>query len=945
MTGERSRQIERLYHDARERDPRERVAFLDQACAGDSALRRDVESLLAEDARVQSFLETPALELARKMSGEDASQSMIGRQFGPYSVLSLLAKGGMGEVYSARDTRLGRDVAVKVLPPAFARDAERLTRFQREARLLASLNHPNVAAIYGMEESGGLHCLVMELVPGETLANAGSLPLVKALTICRQIAEGLEEAHRKNITHRDIKPANIKVTPAGAVKILDFGLAKGQAGGSSEIDLSELPQASTVATEDGRILGTPGYMSPEQVRGQTVDKQTDIWAFGCVLYELLTGVHAFQRESLTDTIAAVLEREPDWQALPPATPAAVRHLLRRCLQKDKDRRLRDIGDARIEIEEALAGSTPAAEPSMAVSSTKRGWLGWSIALVLAAALAAISVLSFNRVPPAEIRVDINTPSTADPFSFAISPDGRRLVFSASNEGKSQLWVRPLDSLAAQPLAGTDGATYPFWSPDSASVGFFASGKLKRIDIVGGAPQVLTDAPTGQGGAWNREGTILFNSEATGPLFKVPETGGEAVAITRLETGQASHRFPQFLPDGRHFIYFARAGPSQGVYVGSLDGGSTKRLGDADAAAVVSPLGFLLFLRQTNLLAQVFDFKRQELSGNPFPVAEHVVFSTLNATGFSAASGIVAYRTGSAGGARQLTWLDRSGKSVGTIGAPDTADLRDVELSPDEKRVAAFRTVSGNTDVWLIDAARGVPTRFTFDAAADWRPIWSADGSRLVFGSNRKGTFNLYWKSSSGAGADELLVESDQNKMANNWSSDGRFLLFRGDELSVLPVSGDKKPFPFLKTSTREERGEFGQFSFDGKWIAYQSYESGRPEIYVQPFPGPGGKSQISSNGGAQPRWNKNGKEIFYVSLDSKMMAAPVKLSPDGQSLETGTPMALFPVRIAGGPVPGFNKQQYAVSSDGQRFLVNLAADEGAASPITLILNWSPEHRK
>jgi Tol biopolymer transport system component len=786
-----------------------------------------------------------------------------------------------------------------------------------------------------MEESGGLHGLVMELVPGDTLADRGPLPWVKALTICRQIAEGLEEAHRRNITHRDIKPANVKVTPEGIVKILDFGLAKAMAREQSEVDLSELPRVSAIATEEGRILGTLGYMSPEQVRGKAVDKQTDIWAFGCLMYELLTGTHAFHRETLTDTIAAVLEREPDWQALPPATPAAVRDLLRRCMQKDKDRRLRDIGDARIEIEGALAGSTAAAEPSMAVSSKKHARLAQAIALALASALAVISVLYFNRATPPEIRVAVITPSTADPTSFAISPDGGRLVFSASNEGTSQLWVRPLDSVAARALAGTEGASYPFWSPDSASVGFFADGKLKRIDILGGAPRVLANAPAGRGGAWNREGTILFTPIASGPLFKVPAAGGEVVAITRLETGQASHHFPQFLPDGRHFIYFAQGVPLQGVFAGSLDGGPSKRLADADAAAVVSPSGFLLFARQRTLFAQAFDFKRLEFSGSPFPVAEGAIFdATTRAAGFSATSGIVAYRDGSAHPASQLTWLDRSGKIVGDIGAPDPAALRtDVELSPDGKRVAVTRTVDGNVDVWLIDATRRIPTRFTFEAGADSLPVWSPDGSRLVFASNRKGTWNLYWKLSSGAGADELLLESDQNIGATDWSSDGRFVLFRGVnpqtgyDLWVLPISSDKKPFPFLKTPSQERNG---QFSPDGKWIAYQSNESGRFEIYVQPFPVQGGKFQISTSGGAQPRWNKNGKEIFYVSLDSKLISVPVKFIADRQSLEIGTPVALFPVRITASPVSGGNNQHYAVSPDGQRFLVNLTADEVTA---------------
>ena len=691
-------------------------------------------------------------------------------------------------------------------------------------------------------------------------------------------------------------------------------------------------------------------MAPEQAKGKSVDRRADIWAFGVVLYEMLTGRMLFSGETTSETIAAVMMKEPDWTALPANTPARLRDLIRRCLVKEPRNRVRDIGDARIAIEEVQTGTeVDAAGPEKPSRPRSKVLVGIAavLCLVMAFLLGTMSALYFNRTTPAspEIRVEVNTPSTDDPFSFAISPDGRRLVFSASNEGKSQLWLRPLDSLTAQPLAGTDGARYPFWSPDSASVGFFADSKLKRIDLVGGGPQVLANTSAdGRGGSWSRDGIILFVPNLGGPLLKVFARGGEPVEVTRLEAGQTGHQFPQFLPDGRHFIYFVFGGPAQGVYTGSLDGGSSKRLTNADAAAVVSPSGFLLFPRQTTLFAQAFDLQRQELSGNPFPVAEQVALDRsgpVGTAGLSAASGIVAYRTGGSGAVRQLTWLDRSGKSVGAIGTPD-AGLKEVELSPDGKRVAVSRLVNGDVDVWLIDAARGVSTRFTFDPASDGISLWSPDGNHVVFQSNRKGVFNLYWKLSSGTGMDDLLLESDQNKAPADWSPDGRFLLFRsidpqtGFDLWVLPVSGDKKPFPFLKTPFEERNG---QFSPDGNWIAYQSNESGRFEIYVQPFPGPGGKFQISSNGGLQPRWNKTGKEIFYMSLDSKMMAAPVKLSLEGKSLETGTPVALFPVRIAGS---SFNKQQYAVSSDGQRFLINLAADEGVASPITLIYNWKPK---
>jgi serine/threonine protein kinase/Tol biopolymer transport system component len=855
----------------------------------------------------------------------------------------------MGEVYRARDTKLKRDVAIKTLPDEFSHDADRLSRFQREAEVLASLNHPNIAAIYDLEEAEGARFLVLELVEGETLADRiarGPIPIDEALQIAKSICEALEAAHEQGIVHRDLKPANIKITPDGKVKVLDFGLAKAMEQ-SPAIALSNSPTLiSMAASNAGVILGTAGYMSPEQAKGKTVDKRTDMWALGCVLYEMLSGKPVFRGEDVTEILASVVKSEPDWAALPVNTPAPVRRLLRRCLEKDRKRRMESAADARLEIEEALTAPVAAEVAPTARAGSNR--LLWAAFLVSVAAALGVAVVHLREAPPAappESRLEVTTPPTDDPFSFAISPDGRRLVFVGSKDGRSQLWVRSLDSVAARPLAGTEDASYPFWSPDSASVGFFANSKLRRVDIAGGSSQVIANggAGAGRGGAWNGQGIIVYASGAGSPLVKVPASGGEPVAVTHLENGQASHRFPQFLPDGKHFIYFV-LGP-QSIYLGSLDGTPPRRILNSDAAAVVSPMGYLLFPQQTTLFAQAFDFKKLELRGNPVAIADQFAFDQpLGAPGYSTASDVVAYRTGSAAVTRQLSWFDRSGKIEGSVGAPDSANLLDVALSPDGKRVAVGRTVAGNTDVWLVDADRGVPTRFTFDAANEIEPAWSPDGSRVVFQSNRSGAFDLYARASTSAGGDELLLQSDQGKAPNSWSADGRFLLFRsidpktGMDLWVLPLSGDKKPFPFLKTPFEERDGEF---SPDGRWVAYQSNESGRFEIYVLPFPGPGGKFQISTNGGAQPRWNKNGKEIFYISLDSKMTAAAVKLSPDGQSLETGATATLFPVRIAGGSLASFYKQQYDVSSDGQRFLVNLAKDEGTTSPITLILNWHP----
>jgi eukaryotic-like serine/threonine-protein kinase len=496
----------------------------------------------------------------------------IGAQLGSHEITALLGKGGMGEVYRARDTKLKREVAIKVLPDEFSRDSERVSRFQREAEVLASLNHPNVAAIYDLQEAQGSRFLVLELVEGETLAERfarGPIPLDEALEIAKHICEGLEAAHEKGVIHRDLKPSNVKITPDGTVKVLDFGLAKGMESKPTSALSNSPTLISAAGTNAGVILGTAAYMSPEQAKGKTVGRRGDIWAFGCVLYEMLTGQQAFRGEDVTEILARVLEREPNWALIPANVPLQIQKLLRLCLQKDSRKRRSDAADVRIDIEQAL--SEPLIPAGLPAPAPRRERLWISVAGVLLIAIAALSVPAlryFRETAQPEIRVEVNTPPTADPLSFAISPDGRRLVFVASNDGKSQLWVRALDSLAAQPLAGTEGASFPFWSPDSASIGFFADGKLKRIDIVGGATQMLANAPNGRGGAWNRQGIIVFGL-GVGPLSRVAATGGEPVTVTRLASDESAHKFPQFLPDDRHFIYIAQ-GP-QAVYLGALDG--------------------------------------------------------------------------------------------------------------------------------------------------------------------------------------------------------------------------------------------------------------------------------------------------------------------------------------------------------------------------------------
>jgi Tol biopolymer transport system component len=879
---------------------------------------------------------------------------ILGTRLGVYEITAPIGEGGMGQVYRATDTTLGRQVAIKILPDAFAADAERLSRFEREAKALASLNHPHIAAIYAVEKSAGMRALVMELVEGDDLSQRiarGAIPLDEALPIATQIAEALEAAHEQGIIHRDLKPANIKVRADGTVKVLDFGLAKAmEPTGAMSASVSMSPTITTPAmTEAGTILGTAAYMAPEQARGKTVDKRADIWAFGCVFYEMVTGKRAFAGDDVSDVLASVLAREPDWARLPVTISPALGTYIRRCLQKDARKRIHDIADVRLALEGAFETTAPQTG-TPAASSSKGARLAWVAAVVVAAALAIPTVQHLRETPspaPLETRTEIVTPGPDDLMSFALSPDGRQIVFVASGDGALRLWLRALATTTAQPLPGTEGARFPFWAPDSRSIGFFAGDALKRLDLGGGAPQTLAQAPNGRGGTWNTDGVILFSSNTL--MMHMSGTGSASTAATRPFPQATIHKFPDFLPDGRRFLFYGESGQDPtGIYLGTLDGRPPVRLTPADSSGVYWPPGWLLWVRNSRLVAQRLDLAQAALTGEPVTLADGVVVDRFARSGVSvAATGLVAYRT--VGTQRQLTWVDRSGTVQGTVGDPDDT-VSDPRVSPDGHLVAVSRTVQGNTDLWLLDGAR--TRRLTVDAAADRSPVWSPDGTRIAFHSLRTGVGDLYQKLTSGAGVEERVVTSDQRKTPLSWSADGQFLLYQSADqtnnvdLWVVPMVGDRTPSVFLKTPFREF---YGAFSPDNRWVAYMSNESGRMEIYVRPFVAPGaasatagaaGSQLVSTAGGIYPVWRPDGKELYYLNPGGAMMAAPITAT--GSTLAPGAPVVLFPTSIVAGGVDVAQRRQYDIAPDG-RFLINRMVS--GAVPITLLQNWNPEAKK
>jgi eukaryotic-like serine/threonine-protein kinase len=873
-----------------------------------------------------------------------------GDKLGPYEILAPLGAGGMGEVYRGRDTKLDREVAVKVLPASLARDPERLARFEREAKVLASLNHPNIAQIYGVQEAEDYQALVMELVPGQTLAariRTGAIPVDESLRLSAQMVDALSAAHEKGITHRDLKPANIMITPDGVVKVLDFGLAAMAPASGDAPGATNSPTFTMSPTSPGMIMGTAPYMSPEQARGNPADRRSDIFSFGVVLYEMLTARQLFHGETVSDILASVLKDDRNLDSV----PEKVRPLLKRCLEKNPRKRLQAIGDWDLLLDRApgsqLGVDSKTAKPSRFAK------IVIAAAVVLAVATLSLGVVSYRHVreeSPRMLKMSVLPPGkgTFQGNSLpAISPDGRRLAFVATTDGKDQLWVRDLDSLAARALPGTGDASYPFWSPDSHFIAFFSSdNKLKRIDVAGGPALVLCNVVLGRGGTWSKDDVIVFGVNGDG-TFRIPAAGGSATSVTTRESGTGGdHRFPWFLPDGRHFLYSTSNGGARGqnaVYVADLQSKEQKRVVTADSNAVYSPPGYLLFVREQTLMAQPFDAGKLETTGEAIPIAEQV-----DAPGTRAAqnqfsisqNGVLAYTSGGRVDGPHLTWFDRSGKVTGTLDATNVVSVG--AISPDGTTVAVDRTDQGLNDIWLYDLARNTASRFTFGPKDNQFPVWSPSGSHIAFFSLRDGIGRVFQRATGGTAKDEVLSQppgEPREMRLDDWSRDDGYLILNspdpktGEDVWVLPRFGDRKPFVYLHTEFNEQ---FARLSPNGRWLAYTSDESKRNEIYVQSFPTQGGKWQVSTNGGTRPVWSRDGKELYFVSLDGKMMAMEIK---SGSKFEAGVPKPLFDVRLPTGRNAWFD-----VTKDG-RFLVPVPVEQTATVPMTVVVNWQAGLKK
>jgi Tol biopolymer transport system component len=866
-----------------------------------------------------------------------------GTRLGVYEVTASIGEGGMGQVYRAHDTKLNRDVALKSLPDSFASDPDRLARFTREAQTLASLNHPHIAQIHGLEESGGVRALVMELVEGEDLSQRiarGAIPLDEALEIARQIAEALEYAHEHGVVHRDLKPANIKVGPEGAVKVLDFGLAKA-AQNTFGGDAAASPTFTMGATEAGVILGTAAYMAPEQASGRAVDRRADIWSFGVVLWEMLTGRRLFDGETVSHTLADVLRADIDLSRLPPSTPVPIRDLLRRCLDRNVKTRLQSIGEARIALQAFLADPSASPTPTPAVPGAAAGsrhrLFPWVIAAGATAALLSLAVVHLREeaTPVDPYRFEVPIPANASFRSWdfpVISPDGRMLAFAGGELGRRQLFVRRMDSLQTTALDGTEGASVPFWSPDSRYVAFSADGKLKKVDTDGGPVEIVSDAEVVLGGAWSREGVIVVSSQ--GVLRQVSAAGGISTPLLKLDESrkERAQRWPHFLPDGRHYLYTSssREAGKSGIYVATLGSTeSTLLVGSESNAYFVHP-GFLVFARGQVLVSQRFDPASLRLTGDPVPIADSVGgLAQASVSHFSASSnGVLVYRP-ELSPMTVPVWYDRHGKRLGAVGEP--RQYLQFTLSPDEKRIAAQVIDSrvGASDLWVLELASGIFSRMTSDPADEDGAAWSPDGREIFYSSNRRGGRHSLYRKLVGGGDEQLVLASEESTWAEDWLEDGSFLFVNqnGRSFFRLPSAGGG-PATLLKTDYSKDEP---RVSPDGRWVAYNTDESGRWEVYVAAFPSFTERRQVSNNGGVQGVWRKDGRELFYLALDGTMMSVPITPGP---ALETAIPQALFPTRV---PV-WQTRDQFAVTGDGQRLLL-LESTEVESKPFVVLLNW------
>jgi Tol biopolymer transport system component len=870
-----------------------------------------------------------------------------------YRISSKLGEGAMGEVYRAIDSKLGREVAIKLIPEDFARDALRMARFTREAQVLASLNHPNIATIYGVED----RALIMELVEGQTLSERikqGAIPLEEALEIARQIAEGLEAAHDKGVVHRDLKPANIKITPGGTVKLLDFGLAKAEGPWSSAIPVDEAPTLTVATTGAGMILGTAAYMAPEQARGRAVDKRADIWAFGVILYEMLTGEQMFGGETVTDVLASVVRQDPDLKRV----PDKVRPLLRRCLEKDPKRRLRDAGDAMLLVEDAPADAAPGR-----TSKTLLLALG-AIAALLALALAFLSYTHFRETPAAAdvVRFQVTLPDNVNFTQFgtsAVSPDGRKIAYAAyGSDGTPRLWLRALDSSGATPLEEariTQQTAGLFWSPDSRVLAYGDSKQLKKIDSSGGPAQALADIAPVIGGSWGPDGTILVGSISG--IQRISANGGSPALVTKPASPQESHAHPVFLPDGRHFLYMRGLPPGKRViHVGDLDAApdaqSTTPILTTDYGVAVTQSGtgvpLVLFLRDNTLFAQEFDMNALTLTGSPVTVTEQVAGVLGAALGHFSASenGTLVYRAMS-GNSRQLTWYDRKGDVIGRPGEP--APFGTMKVSPDGSRAVVVQNdprQPGNSDLWIVDLSSGASTRFTFDPGFDGQPVWSPDGKYIAWQSIRNDTMGLYRKASDGSGVDELLAAPKGVNNLTDWTQNGHLIFTMNGDVYAMPVepdrAGNRTPIPVIQ-SPGNERGAY--VSPDNRWVAYMSSETGRDEIYVQPFSVGGvktsGKWMVSRGTRGMARWRGDSRELMFLNAEGEVVTVGVAQGPAFQA-SAPTPVFQLPLELLSNANPGTMAD---ATRDGQRLLLVMPVEESAQRGLAVVLNWQAGLRR